>query len=303
MGVSVEVFICPHISQGFLPRLRNTISAFFHQKDLNHITGDVHYLNLFFSKKKTVLTIHDLVFMKNPSALARKVLKLFWLTLPASKSAYITCISQATKEELLIHIDFPEERIKVIPTVVEEQLFNFTPRNFNIACPVFLFIGTTPNKNLERVAQALKGIPCLLEIVGPLSEAQENVLNENKIHFRHEVGISNARIAEKYQEADVLLFPSTYEGFGMPILEAQLTGRPVITSDYSAMREVAGDSACLVNPFSVESIRQGVLKVIQEDEYRKELVEKGTENVKRFSAHNVAKMYWALYQEMHATQH
>ena len=89
----------------------------------------------------------------------------------------------------------------------------------------------------------------------------------------------------------------------MPILEAQLTGRPVITSDYSAMREVAGDSACLVNPFSVESIRQGVLKVIQEDEYRKELVEKGTENVKRFSAHNVAKMYWALYQEMHATQH
>jgi glycosyltransferase involved in cell wall biosynthesis len=241
--------------------------------------------------------------MKNPSALARKVLKLFWLTLPAHKSAYITCISQATKEELLQHIHFPTERIKVIPTVVDESLFSFIPRNFNIERPVLLFIGTTPNKNLERVAKALNGIPCLLEIVGPISEVQKIALQENKIHFSNEVGINNARIAEKYQEADILLFPSTYEGFGMPILEAQLTGRPVITSNFSAMREVAGDSACLVNPFSVESIRQGVIKVIEEEDYREKLVKNGKENVKRFSAHKVAKMYLTLYQEMYAKNH
>ena len=300
LGMEVNVFVCPHISQGFLPRLRNSISAFFYQKDINHITGDVHYLNFFFSKKKTVLTVHDLVFMKHPSALARKVLKLFWLTLPACKSAYITCISQSTKEELLTHIDFPEDRIKVIPTIVDEQIFSFVPKKFNAENPAFLFIGTTPNKNLERVAEALKGIPCSLEIVGPLSDAQKTILRENGIKYHQEVGISNAGIAEKYQETDVLIFPSTYEGFGMPILEAQLTGRPVITSDYSAMREVAGISTCLVNPFSIESIREGILKVISEEEYRKELIVKGTENVKRFSAHKVALMYLALYQEMYA---
>jgi glycosyltransferase involved in cell wall biosynthesis len=241
------------------------------------------------------------VFLKHPSKLARAVLKLFWLTLPARKSAYITCISETTKRELLEHLDFPSEKILVIPTVVNEKLFHFSNKLFNQKSPSILFIGTTPNKNLELAAKALNGVNCTLEIVGKLSEAQISILAENNITYHNEVAICNKRMAEKYQECDFLLFPSTYEGFGMPILEAQLTGRAVITSNYSSMPEVAGDSACLVNPFEIESIRKGILRIIQDENYRIELIEKGKKNVTRYSTKQVAKQYAELYKKVFTT--
>lgn len=300
MDFEVEVAVCSHISQGLLPRLKNVLEARKRQKDINHITGDVHYLNLLFDTRKTILTVHDCVFLKHPSKLARAVLKLFWLTLPARKSAYITCVSEATKKELLTHVAFPAEKVLVIPTVVNEKLFHFSDKPFNKESPSILFIGTTPNKNLELTAQALKGINCTLEIVGKLSETQVEILVENNISYRNEVAISNERMVEKYQECDFLLFPSTYEGFGMPILEAQLTGRSVVTSNCSSMPEVAGNSACLVNPFEVESIRNAVLRIIQDENYRTELIEKGKENVKRYSTKQVAKQYAELYKKVFA---
>jgi glycosyltransferase involved in cell wall biosynthesis len=101
-----------------------------------------------------------------------------------------------------------------------------------------------------------------------------------------------------YVDSDLLLFPSTYEGFGMPILEAQATGRAVVTSDVASMPYVAGDAACLVNPFSVDSIREGVLKVITEASYRDDLVAKGLENVYRFRPEVIVNSYFDLYREI-----
>ncbi|MBC7388013.1 MAG: glycosyltransferase family 4 protein [Opitutaceae bacterium] len=295
-GYDVKVSICKYISQGLLPRIYNTFEAAFRQTDINHITGDVHYINLFLNKSKSILTIHDCVFLKHPSPLARSVLKYFWLTLPAMRSAYITCISEATKNEILSNIKYPEDRIKVIPTVVKEDLFKFSTKEFNILEPVILHIGTTPNKNIERVAAALKGIPCTLQIIGPLDEKQKQCLTFNGIHYINEKGITNERIAVKYKEADIVLFASTYEGFGMPILEGQLTGRPVITSNISPMNEVAGDSALFVDPFDITSIRKGVLDLISNPGLRADLIEKGKANTARFSAKKIAGMYIDLYK-------
>lgn len=294
-GAEVQLLVCPHISQGLFKRVANTVWAAFRQGDVNHVTGDVHYLDLLLSTKKTILTIHDCVFMKHPNPLARKVLQLFWLTLPAKKAAYITCISEATKAEVLRFVTFDPSKVLVIPTVVNESLFLFRPKAFDQENPQILFVGTTANKNLERVAAALKGIKCRLEIVGPLDGSQKAQLIACGIDYGNEVGISNERMAEKYFESDMLLFPSTYEGFGMPILEAQLTGRPVVTSDYSSMPEVAMDSACLVDPFDVESIRRGILKIMEDEQYRESLIQKGKANVKRFSPDLVAQLFLDLY--------
>ncbi len=96
----------------------------------------------------------------------------------------------------------------------------------------------------------------------------------------------------------MLVFASTYEGFGLPIVEAQATGRPVVTSDTLSMPEVAGDAACLVDPFNVESIRNGILKVIQDTGYREQLVQNGLKNVERFKPESVAMQYLALYREL-----
>lgn len=296
--VQTRVVICPYISQGLFNRVRNAIQAGFQEADIFHITGDVHYLTLLLSKKKTLLTIHDCVFMQHPSPLARRILKLFWLTLPAKKAAFITCISEKTKEEVLQHISYDPHKIIVIPTVVNEHLFVASPKEFPKTCPTILIIGTTPNKNIERVAQALEGLGCKVEIIGLLSEDQKVSLSKHKIDYHNEVGISNERVAQKYRESDLLLFASTYEGFGMPILEAQLTGRPVITSNLSPMKEVAGESALLIDPFDVKSIRQGVIQVIEDASLRTHLIEEGFKNTKRFTAKKIAEQYASLYKKM-----
>jgi glycosyltransferase involved in cell wall biosynthesis len=297
-GISPKVMVCQYISQGFWPRLQNTLQAAKQKADIYHVTGDVHYTTLFLPKKRTVLTIHDCVFMQHPSKVARAVLKLFWLTLPAKRSSYIVCVSEKTKKEILRHVHFPEGRMILIPSVVNEEDFKFASKAFNNSKPTILQIGTTPNKNIERVAAALKKIPCRLEIVGALSEEQKVALEENQIDYHNEVGLSNERIAQKYKDADLLLFVSTYEGFGMPILEAQLSGIPVITSNLLPMNEVAGEAALLVDPFDVSSISKGIQTMLHDEVLRAQLIEKGKENAQRYSASHVASMYAQLYKKM-----
>lgn len=103
---------------------------------------------------------------------------------------------------------------------------------------------------------------------------------------------------QAYQECDLLCFVSTIEGFGLPILEARAVGRPVLTSNLSAMPEVAGDAACFTNPFDINAIRQSILLVISDVAYRNKLIEKGYENVKRFSLEKTVTGYAQVYSDL-----
>jgi glycosyltransferase involved in cell wall biosynthesis len=93
-------------------------------------------------------------------------------------------------------------------------------------------------------------------------------------------------------------FVSTYEGFGLPILEAQAVGRPVLTSNFSPMLDVAGEGALKVDPFDVAAIRGGLQKLLTQPDLREDLVKKGFENVKKYSATAIAEQYVALYREV-----
>ena len=177
-------------------------------------------------------------------------------------------------------------------------LFKYYPKEFNNKKPVILQIGTGSHKNVDRLIKALKGISCHLSVIGVLSDEQKRLLNDGKIGYSNAINISNEAIIKKYQEADILSFVSTYEGFGMPIVEAQIVGRPVITSNLSSMPEVAGFAALLVDPYNVEAIRKGILKIILDHKYRNNLIEKGRENAKRFSADTLAQQYVEIYREM-----
>jgi len=101
-----------------------------------------------------------------------------------------------------------------------------------------------------------------------------------------------------YRECDLVVFASSYEGFGLPILEANATGRPVVTSNVCSMPEVAGGAACLVDPFDVASIRAGVNRVLSDPAYRESLIVAGFENAKRFGAARIARAYADVYTNL-----
>jgi len=284
-------------SRGFFRRAYNIVEASFRQGDVNHITGDVHFLSYLLSRRKTILTIHDCGFALENNGLKRQLLRFFWYVLPVRRVAIVTVISEATREELEKWVTLPPGMVRVVPDCIPKA-FTYSEKIFNTAKPRILQIGTQENKNLVRVARALEGIPCHLDIVGKLTDEQQRVLVECGTEYSNAWGVSETELIRKYINCDLVVFVSTYEGFGLPILEGNAVGRPVITSNVSSMPEVAGDAACLVNPYDEAVIREGILKVIGDTAYREELVSKGLKNVLRYNPENIAMKYVELYREV-----
>lgn len=297
-SIESKVAISKYESNGIWKRIYNAFEASFRQGDVNHVTGDVNFLANYLKKNKTVLTILDCVAMTNSTGFKRWFYKKFFLEMSVRRAKYITVISEATKQEVLKYVDYPEEQIIIVPVAISER-YHYAPKEINVEKPRLLHVGLAPNKNLERLVEAIAGIPCHLSIVGKLSDEHKAKLDQHKIDYSYAFNISDEEMVQQYVDADILTFVSTYEGFGMPIVEANVVGRPVLTSNVSSMPEVAGDAACLVDPFDVNSIRKGLLKIIQDDEYRNNLIEKGKVNAQRFNPGFIAKMYLDIYEKIY----
>ena len=296
---NLKVFQSKYNSQGVFKRIFNIFEAFFHQSDINHITGDVHFLSYFMNRKKTILSIMDCGSVVHSKGLKRDLYKYFWFTLPSKKVSSITVISEKTKEELLSVIDYPPEKIHVIPVCLNTQFTYERKSSFNKNNPQIMHIGTTQNKNLSRVCLALKDINCHLEIIGKLDETTElNRLKKYNISFSNSFALEQEQLIEKYLKTDILVFVSTYEGFGVPIIEAQSMGIPVITSNISPMIEVSGGSAALVNPYNIDEIKSAIYKITHDEEYRESLITNGLINAKKYHPEKVAAMFERLYSKL-----
>ncbi|ASB50971.1 glycosyltransferase family 4 protein [Alkalitalea saponilacus] len=295
--IRFSVVTCPYHSLGITTRIKNILFAYRNKGEINHITGDIHYLSLSLPVTNTINTFHDFTFLRTSNKLKYAFLKLFWVTIPVKRSSIVTVISETTKRELIQLTGCAEEKIKVIPNIIPSH-FVPVPKQFNSHKPIILHIGTTPNKNTERLFEAIKNIHCQLLIVGKLSKEHQDLLQKYDIDYTNYFKISEEQLTSLYQQCDILSFCSLNEGFGMPILEAQATGRPVVTSNISSMPEVAGEGACYVNPFDVNDIRKGILSVINDDTYRETLITNGLKNTKRFQPKEVAAQYVAIYEEI-----
>ena len=287
--------VSTHESSGLFNRIANCFEAFRKQGTVNHITGDVNYLSLFLNKKRTINTILDCVHLNSSSGIKYKILKYFWLTIPERRSRFITAISESTKNEILKHHRCNPEKIVVIPVAISPG-FKFKERSFNVSCPRILQVGTAPNKNIPNLIEAIKGISCILHIVGKSNSMYEDMLQKNNIQYVYESGLTNEEIINRYEQSEIISLVSTYEGFGMPILEAQAVGRVVITSNVYSMPEVAGESAVIVDPHDITSIRTGLLRIIQDSQFRDDCIRKGFENIKRFDPDLIASQYYGLYK-------
>ena len=291
----------PFYSNGLIRRTLIAFSAALHQGELNHITGDINYASLLLSRKRTLLTILDAGVMDGKQGLRKALLDWIWFRLPAKSAQMITTISESAKKDILKYVDVPDEKIRVIPVAVSPH-FKWSPKEFNASCPRILQVGTKKNKNIERLITSLSGLSCKLQIIGPLTDALRTQLNANEIEYENCSNLSLDEVVREYQQCDLLTFCSTYEGFGMPIVEANVVGRPVVTSDISSMPEVAGNAACLVDPFDSASIRSGIRRVIKDVDYRSKLIANGRVNAERFDANNIAEQYLAIYKEMEAAE-
>ncbi len=269
------------------------------ERKVFHITGDVTSC-IFGLQGPTVITIHDC----NPLLRYSRTHPRYWFyrwfiyEWPVRRAAAVTVISEKTRVELLQLTDCSPGKLHVIPNFVDPS-FVHRPKSFTADYPTILQIGVKENKNIARLAEALHGIPCRLEIVGEPAEVDRRALERYAIDAHWATGLSDEEVRHRYEACDLLAFASTYEGFGLPILEAQVTGRPVITSALSPHREIAGaGGAELVDPLRVESIRQGLLRVINDEEYRDALVSRGRINATHYQLEAVADQYIDLYARL-----
>jgi asparagine synthase (glutamine-hydrolysing) len=287
-------------SEGVLPRAWNALEAIARQGDVNHVTGDVHYLTYFLRRRRTLLTVLDCVSLHRLRGLRRALFRVLWYDLPLRRAALVTTISEAARRDLAASVGRAADGVRVVHCPVSPN-FKPAPRRAAGGRPVILQVGTSPNKNVVRLAEAVAGLACELRVIGRLTDEQRSAITAAGVPFTAASNLDDRQMVRAYEEADIVTLASTYEGFGLPIVEANAVGRPVVTSNCSSMPEVAGDAACLVDPFDAASVRAGIRRVLEDDAYRAQLVEAGYANARRFEPRRIAAMYAELYDELAGT--
>lgn len=298
-GVEPSWIHCPYPNVGVLPRVRSLLWAYRQRRsgaEVFHVTGDANFLVLGLDGRRTVLTVHDCEFLTRAGALKRWIFRWLWLRLPVRRALIVVTPTEEVRDDVLRYVRVDPHKIRVIHNPVN-PIFEPSPRPESEHRPVILQIGTRSNKNLERVVRALEGLPCRLVIVGRLSGAQRELLAACKVDHEERLGLTLEQMAACYRDCDLVTFVSTIEGFGLPIVEAQASGRPVVIGDRPPLPEVAGPGAVAVDPLDVAAIRAAIRRVVGDGELRTRLVEEGIRNARRFDATSVAGAYAAAYAE------
>ncbi len=303
ISVQPRRFEVPEKEISFRNVLRNLKFARENRGEINHVTGDVHYVALA-TGRNSVLTIHDVGSIISGGWAKRLLIKMFWFWLPALVVKRITTISEKSKKELESIIPFAKRKIQVVPNpynpkLLENHSFEHEDFGLDTSKPIVLHLGTKSNKNLEKTIEAMEGLPYKLYIIGKLSDDHASLLSKHEIDYHAFFNLPYSEVASLYHQCVLVCFASLYEGFGMPIIEAQLVGKPIITSKMDPMLWVAGENgAHFVDPYSTADIRDGIVQVVEDESYRKRLVTKGAENVLRFEPRKIAEMYEGIYREV-----
>ena len=266
----------------------------WHQPDSLFIP--VHVLPIV-HPKRTIVTIHGLEYEHYPELYPQRTRRYLRLTTKYAlrNSKKIITVSQSTKKDLIDFYHADPDKIEVVcHGIAMPKKIKGKDKQKNTK-PYILFIGRLETKkNVHGLIEAfdiLKAkykIPHQLILVGPLGHGYEEVkIDILNSKYRQDI-IEKGYVSEKEKKsllrnADLFALPSFYEGFGMPVLEAQSYGVPVLTSDISSMPEVAGQGAILIHPQNAKDIAEGIFKIIDKEEIRNDLIAKGYDNIKRFN--------------------
>jgi glycosyltransferase involved in cell wall biosynthesis len=257
--------------------------------------------------RRSVVTIHDISFEKYPEFFSRGALVRDKLLIRASvrSATRVITVSETSKRDIVETYDVSPDRVVAIPNGVS-PLYNAAPtwRAFEGDRPFrILAVGSLePRKNLTRLVDAVASLTSELRVelrvVGP--DGYKAELIRQRLGGVAEATVSGwlaeDELAEEYRRADVFAYPSLYEGFGLPILEAMASGTPVVASNRGAIPEVAGDAAILVDPLDVDALSGALRQVALEQSVARRLRERGLERAKQFTWERSASAHAEVYR-------
>lgn len=236
--------------------------------------------------KNTIVTIHDLAFLENPSWFSKSFYWFYKTLIPqlAKKAKKIITVSEFSKDEIVRKLNVNPLKVEIIYNAVNILFSTYEDKRRD---DFLLYVGSKdPRKNMPRLIAAARSLPHnyrILIVGGAAKSFAESISCDTKnIEFRGYV--SDEELLDLYSRAKAFVYPSLYEGFGIPPLEAQAMGVPVLISEIDVFKEVFRDSALYCDPCSIESIAKGLNKIIGLSEsQKKELLQKAKNNVDRFS--------------------
>lgn len=292
------------------------VDWFLPDADLYHATN--YYLPP--SKIRTILSIYDLSFFKNPVLSNRKIVSLFSKRI--KKNAHIanhiiTC-SNYSKREIVTLLDIPDQKVSVAYPGIDSDVFYPSEKlttyqtlkeKYNIPYPFLLFVGTIEErKNVEGLLEIFEKLsnklPHYLVIVGKKGSAYLKVSEKLKsIKSGHRVIIldyieKHSDLRLFYTSADLFIFPSLDEGFGIPVLEAMACGCPVVSSNKGATTEVVGEQGTTCDPLDIDGFAEKVLQVLSSSLTLQKLSDYGIQRSKEFTWKNTAKIHYEVYKKV-----
>ncbi len=285
------------------------------------VTHFFNYIVPPFVRGKTIVTVHDLTYITHPETMDRRTRIILKLTAKRSmkRADKIIAVSQFTKSEIIKYLGIAPEKIEVIYNAVDLTLYrdDFLPADiervkekYGIEGDYFFYLGTLePRKNLERLINAYAVLLAkhtklpLMVIAGKKGWLYEKIFEdvrrlniEDKIIFTDYVPTEDAPIL--MNGAKAFLFPSLYEGYGMPVIEAMACGTPVLTSDCSSLPEVAEGCAVMIDPLSVESLTNGLERLYLNEALCSDLSTRGRKIAEKSIWKTQAAKLYEIYNQL-----
>jgi len=302
-------------------RYKLELDGYWLVNHLKTLDDMVHYTNQHFGRISMcaglpfIVTVHDLERICFPfsNQEPEEEASLKKDALAIQKAEHVIVVSENTKKDLVKYLKIPEDKITIIYNGVDHEVFK--PNSHKVLpFPYILYVGSErQRKNLERLLEAFALLKKssdftdlkFIKIGGPgrsddfrqatLRKIKELGLDGEVIFINQ---ITDNQLAEYYSSAKVLVYPSLYEGFGLPVIEAMACGCPVITSNVSSLPEVAGKAAIFANPYDVRDICGAMARLLTDDKLRSELVVKGKERSNVFSWAKTADETMKLYHRV-----
>ena len=278
-----------------------------------------------FIKGKAIPVFHDIVYFEKELHFREfsffdNLHHTIMIPINGKISAMNVAVSDFTASRMQELLNIPSEKIRVIKEGVEDtfriiknkEMLEDVIRKYNLQLPFFFYAGSlSPRKNMLNVLKAFNlikdNIPHYLYVTGGYSWRDTDVhdyIKEKKLENRViKLGfVTDDDLVALYNLADCYLYPSLYEGFGLPILEAQACGCPVITSNAASCLEVAGEAALIVNPHDVDEIAQAMRQIVSDKKFKRALIEAGKQNIKKYSWQKCARELIILFEDVKERQ-